>query len=105
MEINDSLNYDEFFSKYKSKDIVYPNAVARYFGIFQKEAYEICKRRQDLKPLYMISCPFCNHTLPMRYYSIVDIDIDTDIEVGCTHCDYEFLPDTDRDIYVYYEKA
>lgn len=102
MEKDISMETNKFFSKYKSKDIIYPNAVAIYLDIPLKEAYEICKNRQDLKPLYMILCPACNHILPIRYYSIADVD--TDMETECNHCGYEFLPDIDKDIYVYYEK-
>ena len=102
MERDINMEVNDFFLKYKSKDIIYPNAVAIYLDIPLKEAYEICKNRQDLKPLYMILCPACNHILPIRYYSIVGVD--TDMETECNHCGYEFLPDIDRDVYVYYEK-
>lgn len=59
-------DYESFFAMYKSKDIVYPSAVARYFGINIKAAYEVCENRlnKDLRKLYMIKCPVCNCTLP-----------------------------------------
>ena len=69
-------DYESFFALYKVKDIVYSSAVARYFGINIKAAYEVCENRlnKDLRKLYMIKCPVCNCTLPDRFYSIVDID-------------------------------
>ena len=83
-------NYESFFAMYKLKDIVYPSAVARYFGINIKAAYEI-------------KCPVCNCTLPDRFYSIVDIDREN--EYRCNNCDTVFKINLNKDIYVYYEKT
>lgn len=98
-------NYESFFALYKAKDIVYPSAVARYFGIDIKAAYEICEDRigKDLRKLYMIKCPVCNHALPDRFYSIVDIDREN--EYVCNNCDTVFKNNLNKDIYVYYEKT
>lgn len=41
--MNNMTNYEPFFDLYKSKNIVYPNAVARHFGISLKESYVLCK--------------------------------------------------------------
>lgn len=98
------IDYEPFFSKYKSKDIVYPNAVARHFGITLKEAYNLCQSKigNDLKLLYIIKCPVCSHTLSGRYYSVSSID--NECEYGCTNCDTEFTVNFDEDVIVYFEK-
>ncbi len=98
-------DYESFFAMYKSKDIVYSSAVARYFGINIKAAYEVCENRlnKDLRKLYMIKCPVCNFTLPDRFYSIVDIDREN--EYVCNNCDTVFKINLNKDIYVYYEKT
>ena len=51
----------------------------------------------------MIKCPACNHALPDRFYSIVDIDREN--EYGCNSCDTVFKINPNKDIYVYYEKT
>lgn len=98
-------NYESFFAMYKLKDIVYPSAVARYFGINIKAAYEVCENRlnKDLRKLYMIKCPVCNHALPDRFYSIVNIDREN--EYGCNSCDTVFKINLNEDVNVYYEKT
>lgn len=98
-------NYESFFALYKVKDIVYPSAVARYFGIDIKAAYEVCENRlnKDLRKVYIIKCPVCNRTLPDRFYSIVDIDREN--EYRCNNCDTVFKINLNKDIYVYYEKT
>ena len=106
---------DNFIRLYKSKNIVYPQAVARHFGVSINKAYQMCDERTnnkfnscltdvcDLKRLYMIRCPKCgNIALSERYYSIVDIPKEE--EVGCISCDFEFIPDIDSDVQVFYEK-
>lgn len=105
--MENSKDYESFFAMYKPKNIVYPRAVARYFGIDIKAAYEICEDRigKDLRKLYMVKCPVCNHALPDRFYSILDIDRDRDNEYGCTYCDTVFKINPNEDIYVYYEKT
>ena len=49
--MENTKNYESFFALYKVKDIVYPSAVARYFGINIKNAYEVCENRlnKDLR--------------------------------------------------------
>lgn len=98
-------DYESFFAMYKPKNIVYPNAVARYFGVDIKAAYKICEDRisKDLRKLYMVKCPVCNHTLPDRFHSIVDIDKEN--EYGCYNCGAVFNINPNEDIYVYYEKV
>lgn len=104
MDIKSLINYEPFFNQYKQKDIVYPNAIARHFGISSKEAYSLCKNRvgKDLRTLYMVKCPVCNQTLHGRYYSVASID--TEYEYGCTNCDTEFAVNTENDVVVYFEK-
>lgn len=104
MEIKSLINYEPFFNQYKPKNIVYPNTIARHFGISLKEAYNICQNRvgKDLRTLYMIKCPVCNQTLPGRYYSIVSID--TEYEYGCLNCNTEFVVNPENDVVVYFEK-
>lgn len=99
------VNYEPFFNHYKTKDIVYPGAVARHFGVSLQDAYNICQNRvgKDLKVLYMVKCPVCGHTLPIRYYSIVSID--TEYEYGCINCDTEFIVNREKDVVVYFEKG
>lgn len=101
--MENSKDYESFFALYKVKDIIYPSAVARYFGINIKAAYEVCENRlnKDLRKVYMIKCPVCNHTLPGRFYSIVDIDREN--EYRCNSCDTAI--NLNKDIYVYYEKT
>lgn len=96
-------DYESFFAMYKPKNIIYPSVVARYFGINIKSAYEVCENRlnKDLRKVYMIKCPVCNHTLPGRFYSIVDIDREN--EYRCNSCDTAI--NLNKDIYVYYEKT
>lgn len=103
--MENSKDYESFFAMYKPKNIVYPSALAGYFGIDIKAAYEICEDRigKDLRKLYMVKCPVCNCTLPDRFYSIVDIDREN--EYGCNSCDTIFKINLNKDIYVYYEKT
>ena len=105
MEMKNTTNYEPFFNRYKPRDIVYPNAIARHFGMTLKEAYTLCQNRvgKDLKPLYMIKCPVCNQTLPARYDSILNID--NEYEYGCTNCDTEFKVNYEDDVMTYFEKT
>ena len=104
MEIKSLINYEPFFNQYKPKDIVYPNAIARHFGISLKEAYNLCHNRvgKDLRTLYMVKCPVCGCTLHGRYYSITSID--TEYEFGCNNCGTEFVVNPENDITVFFEK-
>lgn len=103
--MKDLTNYEPFFKMYKTGNIVYPNAVARHFGISTNDAYRICEDMREkgiIKTMYMVSCPVCNHTLSTRYYAISSIDNTN--EVGCCNCDTEFIPNIENDVMVYYEK-
>ena len=102
MEMKNTTNYEPFFNRYKPRDIVYPNAIARHFGITLKEAYNLCQTRvdKDLKLLYMIKCPVCSQILHDRYYSIPSIDSEYD----CTNCDTEFNVNYEDNIMTYFEK-
>ena len=104
MEIKSLINYEPFFNQYKPKDIVYPNAIARHFGISLKEAYNLCQNRvgKDLRTLYMVKCPVCGCALHGRYYSITSID--TEYEFGCNNCGTEFVVNPENDITVFFEK-
>lgn len=96
-----------FISLYKQKNIIYPRAIARHFGISLNEAYKKLEdykaKNQDIVNLYMIKCPVCNRiAYNERFYSINAID--TDYEIGCNHCDCEFIPNIENDVMVLYEK-
>lgn len=98
---------ESFIDKYKSKNIIYPDAVARYFNISLKKAYEELEKQKssvkNIRNLYMIRCPACNNVANYeRFYNSESID--TDNEIGCCHCDYEFLPDWENNITSLYEK-
>lgn len=98
-------DYEPFFKLYKSKNIVYPAAVARHFGLNVKQSYMVCedmKTKGIIKSMYMIKCPVCGSQLPTRYYSVMHID-DTN-EIGCCNCDTEFIPNIEHDVFVLYEK-
>lgn len=101
--INNKINEDLFFNLYKSKDIIYPRAVARHFNINLQEACIMCHERvgKDLRELYMIQCLVCSHTLSERFYAIQNIN--TDFEYGCNNCDTEFIAN-EKNIIVNFEK-
>lgn len=93
-----------FFNYYKPGDIIFPNAVARYYSESVKMAYNRCENRigKDIRKLYMIQCPFCGREANQdRYYAIPDLPINE--EIDCIHCDNIFEVSHDTTL-VLYEK-
>lgn len=91
---------DDFLAKYRKGGIVYPSAVARYLGMSVEKVYKLLEKQNDVRPIYVIQCPYCSQ-LVRRYYSIRDFP-DTE-EINCEHCDTIFIP-TKYDTVVLYEK-
>lgn len=92
----------DFFNYYNSGDVIYPNAVARYYSESVKMAYNRCENHigKDLRKLYMIQCPFCGREANQdRYYAIPDLPINE--EIGCIHCDNIFEVSHDNTIVIY----
>lgn len=90
---------------YKNGDIVYPSAIARFYKEPVCKAYKRCDERvgMDLKKMYMIRCPHCGQDADTkRYYAVVDIPKE---EIRCAQCDTLFIPNTENDALVLYEKV
>lgn len=106
-ELNEE-NINKFFNMYKKGNIIYPSAVARYFSISQKEAYNLCYNRlgQVFRRIYQIKCPRCNCIISSnKLYTDMLMGIDKENnEVTCLKCDNEFKPDNINDIVVAFEK-
>ena len=94
----------DFFNYYKPGDIIFPNAVARYYSESVERAYHRCENHlgKDLRKLYIIRCPFCERKANQdRYYAIPDLPINE--EIGCIHCDSIFKVSHETTL-VLYEK-
>lgn len=103
-QISDAL--ESFLSIYKSGNIIYPAAVARHLGISVADTYSILddyeKMHNDIQKIYLLRCPKCGMFLAGRYKAIVDMYSES--EVGCDHCDATFVPNPEKDGYVVYLK-
>lgn len=95
----------DLFEMYKASDIVYPSVVARFYKEPIGDAYDRCDARvgKDLRKTYMVKCPHCGHYADTkRYYAVVDIPKE---EIRCAQCDTLFIPNTENDALVLYEKV
>ena len=103
-QISDAL--ESFLSIYKPGNIIYPAAVARHLGISVADTYskldDYEKTHTDIQKIYLLRCPRCGMFLAGRYKAIVDMYSES--EVGCDHCDATFVPNPEKDGYVVYLK-
>lgn len=96
------MTVKDYIDKCKSRDIVYPRAVARGCDATMKKAYKELETfvGQDIKRMCKIRCPKCCSYLNKRYYSLSDIPKD----FCCVDCGAEFFVDHENDVIVLYEK-
>lgn len=102
--ISDAL--ESFLSIYKPGNIIYPVAVARHLGISVADTYsklnDYENTHNNIQKIYLLRCPRCGQFLAGRYKAIVDMYSES--EVGCDHCDATFVPNPETDGYVVYLK-
>lgn len=82
---------ESFLNTYKSKDIIYPNQIAKQLNISVKETYNLCENNvgKELKKVYLVRCPVCGNMLESyRYYAMGDIR--RNIIYRCKNCGTEF---------------
>lgn len=98
--------FKSFLNKYTPGSIIFPEAVARHLHISAANAYkkldEHEKTYKNIHKMYLLRCPSCGRFLWTRYYAIVDIP--TNVESCCVHCDSLFIPNPEKDGCVVYEK-
>lgn len=102
------ISKDEYINGFKPRSIIYPNAVARYYGLEIKDVYEYldnrAKTKQDIVPVIELHCPHCYHDLPHKYYNINELLTTNLKNIVCPFCNEFFDVDINTNNCVYYEK-
>lgn len=96
------LNVDKFIDTYKTGNIIYSPALARYYNISVEEAYKILREYENkriVEPILQVICPKCQKVI-INYDRVINIPDN----LKCPTCNFQLKHCTIGNAIVAYKK-